>query len=163
MDSSRATQDDVARRAGVSSLGAIANRSRVGGKSMRRGRGGIKRNNHHSTGMQISPVSTSGQGFRFGLGRPRSSGAGAGSSSPGLKPSSPGTRLRTSKSAGWTAPLWESSASGNAAPTPQAHPACSPIPSSRSSFTITTAARSVSAQCSYGLCPIRRSSFLSSD
>ena len=47
-------------RAGVSSLGAMANRSRVGGKSIRRGRGGIRRSNHHRAGKVIRPVSTSG-------------------------------------------------------------------------------------------------------
>ncbi len=47
-------------RAGVSSLGAISNSSRVGGKSMRRGRGGIMRSSHHSTGSVNSPISTSG-------------------------------------------------------------------------------------------------------
>src|SRR6516164_10317439 len=34
-------------REGVSSLGAMSNNSRVGGNSMRRGRGGITRNSHH--------------------------------------------------------------------------------------------------------------------
>ena len=47
-------------RAGVSSLGAISSKSRVGGKSMRRGRGGIKRSSHHSTGSVNRPISTSG-------------------------------------------------------------------------------------------------------
>ena len=37
-------------RAGVSSLGAMSNSMRVGGKAMRRGRGGTSRNSHHSTG-----------------------------------------------------------------------------------------------------------------
>ena len=47
-------------RAGVSSRGAISSKSRVGGKSSRRGRGGISRSSHHSTGSVISPMSTSG-------------------------------------------------------------------------------------------------------
>ena len=47
-------------RAGVSSRGAISRSSRVGGKSMRRGRGGISRNSHHSTGKVNSPISTRG-------------------------------------------------------------------------------------------------------
>ena len=47
-------------RAGVSSRGAISSKSRVGGKSSRRGRGGISRNSHHSTGSVSSPMSTSG-------------------------------------------------------------------------------------------------------
>ena len=47
-------------RDGVSSLGAISNKSRVGGKSMRRGRGGTSRNSHHSAGRLIRPSSTSG-------------------------------------------------------------------------------------------------------
>ena len=47
-------------RAGVSSFGAISSRSRVGGKSMRRGRGGIIRNSHHKTGNVSNPISTSG-------------------------------------------------------------------------------------------------------
>ena len=34
-------------RDGVSSLGAISNKSRVGGKLMRRGRGGTSRSSHH--------------------------------------------------------------------------------------------------------------------
>ncbi len=47
-------------RDGVSSFGAISNSSRVGGKSMMRGRGGISRSRHHSTGSASRPSSTSG-------------------------------------------------------------------------------------------------------
>ena len=47
-------------RAGVSSLGAISNSRRVGGKLMRRGRGGTSRSSHHSTGRPSRPSSTSG-------------------------------------------------------------------------------------------------------
>ncbi len=47
-------------RAGVSSLGAISNSSRVGGKLMRRGRGGTSRSSHHKTGRLSRPSSTSG-------------------------------------------------------------------------------------------------------
>ncbi len=47
-------------RDGVSSRGAISNRRRVGGKSMRRGRGGTSRNSHHKTGRLSRPSSTSG-------------------------------------------------------------------------------------------------------
>ena len=47
-------------REGVSSFGAISNNSRVGGNSMRRGRGGITRNTHHSTGRLNSPSSSMG-------------------------------------------------------------------------------------------------------
>ncbi len=47
-------------RAGVSSLGAISRRSRVAGKSTRRGRGGINRSSHHSTGSISRPRRTSG-------------------------------------------------------------------------------------------------------
>src|SRR3974390_1470948 len=47
-------------REGVSSLGAISNNRRVGGKSMRRGRGGTRRNSHHNTGRPSRPRSTNG-------------------------------------------------------------------------------------------------------
>ena len=47
-------------RDGVSSLGAISNKRRVGGKLMRRGRGGTSRSSHHSTGRLSRPSSTSG-------------------------------------------------------------------------------------------------------
>ena len=47
-------------RDGVSSLGAISNSSRVGGKLMRRGRGGTSRSSHHKTGRPSRPSSTSG-------------------------------------------------------------------------------------------------------
>jgi hypothetical protein len=47
-------------RDGVSSLGAMSNNSRVGGNSMRRGRGGITRNSHHNTGRLKSPSSKIG-------------------------------------------------------------------------------------------------------
>ena len=47
-------------RDGVSSLGAISNSSRVGGKAMRCGRGGITRSIHHSTGRLTRPSSSSG-------------------------------------------------------------------------------------------------------
>jgi hypothetical protein len=47
-------------RCGVSSFGLISNSSRVGGKSIRRGVGGMSRSSHHSTGMLSSPSSTSG-------------------------------------------------------------------------------------------------------
>ncbi len=47
-------------RAGVSSLGAISNKRRVGGKSMRRGRGGTSRSSHHRAGRLSRPSSTSG-------------------------------------------------------------------------------------------------------
>ena len=47
-------------RRGVSSLGMMSNSSRVGGKSMRRGCGGMSRSSHHSTGRLSSPSSTSG-------------------------------------------------------------------------------------------------------
>jgi hypothetical protein len=48
-------------RAGVSSLGLMSNSSRVGGNSMRRGRGGMSRKIHHSTGRLSSPSNTSGE------------------------------------------------------------------------------------------------------
>ncbi len=47
-------------RWGVSSLGPMSNSSRVGGKAMRRGCGGMSRSSHHSTGRLKSPSSTSG-------------------------------------------------------------------------------------------------------
>ena len=47
-------------REGVSSFGAMSNNSRVGGNSMRRGRGGITRNSHHSRGRLSSPSSRTG-------------------------------------------------------------------------------------------------------
>ena len=47
-------------RAGVSSFGLMSNNSRVGGNSMRRGRGGMSRRSHHSTGRLSRPSSTSG-------------------------------------------------------------------------------------------------------
>jgi uncharacterized protein (DUF58 family) len=47
-------------RDGVSSLGLMSNKSRVGGNSIRRGRGGITRNSHHSTGRLNRPSSSSG-------------------------------------------------------------------------------------------------------
>ncbi len=47
-------------RAGVSSFGTMSNSSRAGGKSTRRGEGGISRSSHHSTGRLSSPSSTSG-------------------------------------------------------------------------------------------------------
>ena len=47
-------------RDGVSSFGAMSNNSRVGGNSMRRGRGGITRNSHHSTGRLNRPSSSKG-------------------------------------------------------------------------------------------------------
>ena len=53
-------------RAGVSSFGAISSNRRVGGKSMRRGRGGINRKSHHSTGSVISPTKTSGSANPIG-------------------------------------------------------------------------------------------------
>ena len=47
-------------RCGVSSRGAMSNRSRVGGNSIRRGCGGIRRSSHHSTGRLSSASRTSG-------------------------------------------------------------------------------------------------------
>ena len=47
-------------RCGVSSRGAMSNRSRVGGNAMRRGCGGMRRSSHHSTGRLKSPSRTSG-------------------------------------------------------------------------------------------------------
>ena len=47
-------------REGVSSFGAISKSIRVGGKSTRRGRGGMSRSSHHSTGRLSRPSSTSG-------------------------------------------------------------------------------------------------------
>ena len=52
-------------RDGVSSFGAMSNNSRVGGNSMRRGRGGITRSSHHSTGRLNKPE----QQQRFGEGK----------------------------------------------------------------------------------------------
>src|SRR3982074_3706081 len=42
-------------RDGVSSFGAMSNKSRVGGNSTRRGRGGLTRNSHHSTARPTQP------------------------------------------------------------------------------------------------------------
>ena len=42
-------------RAGVSSFGLMSNSSRVGGNSTRRGRGGMSRSSHHSTGRLSRP------------------------------------------------------------------------------------------------------------
>jgi hypothetical protein len=53
-------------RDGVSSLGAMSNNSRVGGNSTRRGRGGITRSSHHSTGRLTSPKSSSGSAKESG-------------------------------------------------------------------------------------------------
>ena len=53
-------------RDGVSSFGAMSNNSRVGGNSMRRGRGGITRNSHHSRGRLSSPSSSSGSAKESG-------------------------------------------------------------------------------------------------
>ena len=47
-------------RDGVSSLGAMSNSMRVGGKSIRRGRGGTNRSSHHNTGRLSSPSRMSG-------------------------------------------------------------------------------------------------------
>ncbi|MGY4443681.1 hypothetical protein ACVW04_006500 [Bradyrhizobium sp. LM2.3] len=47
-------------REGVSSRGAMSNNRRVGGNSMRRGRGGITRSSHHSTGRLTRPIRSSG-------------------------------------------------------------------------------------------------------
>ncbi|MFK4513218.1 hypothetical protein ABIF20_000583 [Bradyrhizobium japonicum] len=47
-------------REGVSSLGAMSNSRRVGGNSIRRGRGGITRSSHHSTGRLTRPIRSSG-------------------------------------------------------------------------------------------------------
>ena len=47
-------------RDGVSSLGAISNNSRVGGKLIVRGRGGTSRSSHHRIGRLTRPISTSG-------------------------------------------------------------------------------------------------------
>ena len=47
-------------RAGVSSFGTMSNRSRAGGKLSLRGRGGMSRSSHHSTGRLSRPSSTSG-------------------------------------------------------------------------------------------------------
>ena len=48
-------------RAGVSSFGLMSNNSRVGGNSIRRGRGGMSRRIHHNTGRLSRPSSTSGE------------------------------------------------------------------------------------------------------
>jgi hypothetical protein len=53
-------------RDGVSSFGAMSNNSRVGGNSMRRGRGGITRNSHHSTGRLSRPSSRMGSAKESG-------------------------------------------------------------------------------------------------
>ena len=53
-------------REGVSSFGAMSNNSRVGGNSMRRGRGGITRNSHHSTGRLKRPSSSIGSAKESG-------------------------------------------------------------------------------------------------
>ena len=47
-------------RDGVSSFGLMSNNSRVGGNSIRLGRGGITRSSHHSTGRLNRPSSSSG-------------------------------------------------------------------------------------------------------
>ena len=47
-------------RDGVSSRGVMSNSRRVGGNSIRRGRGGITRNSHHSTGRLMRPIRSSG-------------------------------------------------------------------------------------------------------
>ncbi len=52
-------------REGVSSFGAMSNNSRVGGNSMRRGRGGITRNSHHNTRQ----AEQAQQQQRFGKGK----------------------------------------------------------------------------------------------
>src|ERR1700744_1915304 len=53
-------------REGVSSFGAISNNSRVGGNSMRRGRGGITLSSHHSTGRLKRPNSSNGSAKESG-------------------------------------------------------------------------------------------------
>ena len=53
-------------RDGVSSLGAMPNNSRVGGKSTRRGRGGITRSSHHSAGRLSRPASSHGSANESG-------------------------------------------------------------------------------------------------
>ena len=53
-------------RDGVSSFGAMSNNSRVGGNSMRRGRGGITRSSHHSTGRLNRPNSSIGSAKESG-------------------------------------------------------------------------------------------------
>ena len=47
-------------RDGVSSFGRMSNNSRVGGNSIRRGRGGMTRSSHHNTGRLNRPSSSSG-------------------------------------------------------------------------------------------------------
>ncbi len=49
-------------RDGVSSLGLMSNNSRVGGNSIRLGRGGMTRSSHHNTGRLNRPSSSSGCG-----------------------------------------------------------------------------------------------------
>ena len=53
-------------RDGVSSFGAMSNSSRVGGNSIRFGRGGITRSSHHSTGRLNRPISSSGSAKESG-------------------------------------------------------------------------------------------------
>ncbi len=53
-------------RDGVSSFGAMSNKSRVGGNSIRRGRGGITRNSHHSSGRLSRPSSKTGSANESG-------------------------------------------------------------------------------------------------
>src|SRR5437899_10794027 len=53
-------------REGVSSFGAMSNNSLVGGNSMRRGRGGITRSSHHSTGRLNNPSSKKGSAKESG-------------------------------------------------------------------------------------------------
>ena len=53
-------------REGVSSFGAISNNSRVGGNSMRFGRGGITRSSHHSAGRLNRPNSSIGSANESG-------------------------------------------------------------------------------------------------
>jgi hypothetical protein len=53
-------------RDGVSSFGAMSNNSRVGGNSTRRGRGGITRSSHHSTGRLNRPSSRIGSANESG-------------------------------------------------------------------------------------------------
>ncbi len=53
-------------REGVSSFGAMSNNRRVGGNSMRRGRGGITRNSHHNSGRLNRPIRSSGSAKESG-------------------------------------------------------------------------------------------------
>ena len=69
-------------RRGVSSLGLMSNSSRVGGKAMRRGCGGMSRSSHHSTGRLKSASST------IGCAKP--------SGSHGIMPTSPVAAPRSS-------------------------------------------------------------------